>query len=84
MAYDFYSVANTITPSNTAGGYHKALYIGTGGNVTVNTTGILSDASGGTAEATTFYNVPSGTLLPVTIWQVRATNTTASGLVGLR
>lgn len=84
MAYDFYSHVNSITPSNTAGGYHRALYVGTGGNVTVNTTGILSDASGGTGEATTFYNVPAGTLLPVTIWQVRESDTTASGLVGLK
>lgn len=84
--YDFYSHVYSITPSNTAGDFYKALYVGTAGNVKVNTLGIATDASGGaTAEGChTFYNVPAGTIIPVTTHQVRQTGTNASGILGLR
>lgn len=52
----------------------RALYIGTGGNVKVRSV-IDQDV--------TFYNVGTGTILPVTCKRVYSTGTTASNIVGL-
>lgn len=52
----------------------RALYVGTGGNVKITT-------SGGTTA--TFANVPSGTLLPVRCRRVWTTGTTATDFTGL-
>lgn len=65
-----------VTPSDTvdlpAG--VRGLYVGTGGNaVLVGTDGV----------AVTFSNIASGTVLPVQVNRVNATNTTASGIVAL-
>ena len=53
----------------------KALYIGTGGNVTVRAVGATSDV--------TFKNVPTGATIDVRAQFVRATGTTAADIVGL-
>ena len=52
----------------------RALYIGSTGSVAV------TMAAGGDV---TFANLPGGTILPVRLRRVRATGTTATGLVGL-
>lgn len=52
----------------------RALYIGTGGTVAA----VLQSGA-----AVSFANLGSGTLLPVRLRQVKATGTTASGLVGM-
>jgi hypothetical protein len=53
----------------------KALYVGTGGT-------IVLQASGGGGDAI-FANVPDGSILPVRARFVRASGTTASGIVAL-
>ena len=53
----------------------KALYVGTGGQVTL----VPTDNS----DPVTFVNVPSGAILDVRVAQVRATGTDAADLVGL-
>lgn len=52
----------------------RALYVGTGGNVRV------TSHNGSIA---TFKNVGSGSLLPVEVYLVHATGTTATDIVGL-
>ena len=52
----------------------RGLYIGTGGDVSVVTTG---------GETVTFANVGSSTILPVSVKQVRSTGTTATNILGL-
>lgn len=66
-----------ITPSD--GGSHnfRAIYIGTGGDLAV----LMSED--GTSTPVVFKNVPSGTMLPISIKQVRLTATTALDLVGV-
>lgn len=67
-----YGVA--VTPSDSTVFYNtRALYIGTGGNVTV------EDING----IVTYANVPSGSVLPVQVKAVRAANTTATNIVAL-
>lgn len=69
------SVAFSITPADSVMGTKaRALYIGTGGNITV----VTNDGT-----STTFHNVVSGTILPVSVKQVSSTGTTASNIVGL-
>jgi hypothetical protein len=53
----------------------RAIYTGTGGDITV----ILA----GDSEAVTFANVPDGMLLPLRVAKVLDTGTTASDIVGL-
>lgn len=53
----------------------KALFVGTGGNVTLR-------GAGGGADAV-LKNVPDGSVLPVRAAYVRATGTTASDIVAL-
>lgn len=53
----------------------RALWVGTGGNVAVIA---LNDTA-----AVTITNVSDGTLLPIMVTKVMATNTTASNIVGL-
>lgn len=67
-----------VSPSNSAdlpNGVARALYIGTGGNVR------LTGAGGTTA---TFFNLADGSILPVRVARVLATDTTASNIVALR
>jgi len=70
-AYDAFAV----TPADSAlGTFARALYVGTGGNVSVVTVG---------GTTVLFSGVPSGSVLPVRCSQVRSTGTTASNIVGL-
>lgn len=64
-----------ITPDDNAdlSEVPRAIYVGTGGNLSVV----------GPGGNVLFKNVPSGTILPVATTRVRATTTTAADLVGL-
>lgn len=68
--------AITVTPSDGSDLPHisRALYIGQGGDVTVE----MADG-----DITTFEGVPGGTILPLRIKQVRSTATTATGIISL-
>ena len=85
MAYPTYTIAEAVTPSDTVVNQYKALYVGTGGNVSVN----LLGGGTGSGNAVIFSNVPNGTLLPVHTYRVNATgnmggiSTDASGIIGL-
>lgn len=74
------SRAFAITPSNDADltARVQGLYVGGAGNVAL----VPADAPEG-AAAVVFLNVPAGMFLPVMARAVRATGTTATGLVGL-
>jgi len=66
-----------VTPSDVAdiaGGPVRALYVGTGGDVTIH------DGDGNEIE---FANVPAGTILPVKTRRVMNTGTDASDIVGI-
>lgn len=66
--------AATVTPSDSATlNTTRSLYIGVTGNLAVT---MLS------GTILTFTNVPVG-ILPLQVTQVRATNTTASGIIAL-
>ena len=65
-----------ITPSDATNfAACRAIYVGTGGNVVA----VFADNN----TAATFVNVPSGAILPVAVWRVNSTNTTASNMVAL-
>jgi len=68
--------AATVTPSDAVNLTQnaRALYVGVGGNITVN---LLDDTS------VVFANVPTGSILPVRAKRVLATGTTASSLIAL-
>lgn len=69
--------AFAVTPANSDFANEvqaRALYVGGAGDVTVVTVG---------NDTVTFAAVPAGTILPVSVKQVRATGTTASNLVAL-
>lgn len=68
--------AEEIDPSGgNVTGTWWALYIGTGGDVTVN--------MAGTGTNLTFANVPNGTWLPICCTQVYQTGTDASDILGM-
>lgn len=64
--------AAAITASDADVFEASAIYVGTGGNVTVKTAG---------NQTVLFTNVLGGTVLPVMCIQVRATGTAGSGFV---
>jgi hypothetical protein len=68
-------VAVTPHDGNVLSAIPKGLYIGTGGNLSI-------EAAGGGA-AVTLANVASGSVLPVRVRIVRATGTTAADIVAL-
>lgn len=69
------SIAFAITPADSdLPTMARALYVGTGGNLAVTTT---QDST------VTFYNVASGTVLPVSVKRVFSTGTTAADIVGM-
>ena len=73
------SAAKAVTTSDTVDlplGECRALYVGTGGDVTL-------QVSGNPREDVLFSNVPSGFVLPVEAIRVKATGTTATGIVAL-
>lgn len=53
----------------------KAIYVGAGGSLTIRTVASEQDV--------TFVGVAAGSILPIRAVAIRATGTTASGLVGL-
>ena len=69
------AVAVTPHDSNALADVPKALFVGTGGNVTMR-------GSGGGADAV-WKNVPDGTVLPFRAQFVRATGTTAADILAL-
>lgn len=62
----------------------RALYVGVGGDVSVQMAG-PSPANGGTGTGAyvTFIGVPTGAILPVSVVEVRATSTSASSILRL-
>lgn len=67
-----------ITPhdTNAIGGPYSAIFVGTGGNITLRYAGGSSDL--------VFKNVASGTVLPIAgVEFIRATGTTAADMIGL-
>jgi hypothetical protein len=60
----------------------RALYVGVGGNVSVQMAG-GSPNGGGTGAYVQFVGVPTGAILPVSVIEVRATSTTASSIMRL-
>lgn len=68
--------ATAVTPDNTTklATNSRALYIGTGGDVTV----LMVEGA-----TVTFTAVPSGTTLPICIQRVNSTGTTATNIVAL-
>ena len=71
------SRAIAVTPDDSAalGRLPKALYIGEGGTLTLRAAADATDS--------VWRNVPSGTVLPIRASHVRATGTTASGILAL-
>ena len=55
----------------------RALFVGVGGDITVRA------LQGDVATNVVFKNVPSGSILPIMVLQVRATGTTATDIVSL-
>lgn len=66
-----------VTPSDSAAlpRVTKAIFVGTGGNITLRTVG--------SADPVTFRNVSSGTVLDLRVAAVLALGTTASDIVGI-
>lgn len=67
------AVAVTPSDSTTYSPLLCGLYIGGAGNVVV---------KGRSGVAVTFTNVPAGTILPIVVSAVMATNTTATSITG--
>lgn len=69
--------AEVVTPHDTTtlAKVSRALYVGVGGDVTVQMYG--------TGTAILFKNVPTGTLLPIRITRVNSTGTTATNMVAI-
>lgn len=67
----------TITPSDSTvfSQPSRAIYVGTAGNI--------SAQLNGANTILLFTNVPAGTILPIRVNMVLATNTTANGMIGL-
>lgn len=55
--------------------YCRAIYVGTGGNLSV-----VTEAG----ETVTLTNIADGTIIPLAVVSIRATGTTASGIVLFR
>lgn len=72
-----------ITPdnSNDLTTNTRGLFVGTGGNVAVIFAADVTNSGAGTAV--TLKNVANGTLLPIAVRRVMATNTTATDIVGI-
>ena len=69
-----YAVAVTPDDDTDLTTYARSLYVGTGGNVRVITSG---------GNTVTFTSVPNGSVLPVRVKRVLSTSTTASNIVAL-
>jgi len=71
--YDFAAVT-TNDAANLPTTPTRALYVGVGGDIVVDSSATTS---------ITFKNVPPGTMLPLAVFRVRATGTTASSIVAI-
>jgi hypothetical protein len=71
--------ASAVTPGDTTLNPTRALYIGTGGNLTVQ---MAADLDGEGGETVTFISVATGSILPISVIKVTAA-TTASSIVAL-
>lgn len=69
-------VAIAVTPADSNVGPYRGIYVGGTGNLVV----IMADDDTGTPV--TFTSVPTGSLLPIAVRQIRAA-TTATNIVGL-
>ena len=69
-----YAGAVTTSDSVNLSSIARGLYVGTGGNLAA----VMPDDA-----VVTFNNVATGTILPVRVKRVNATNTTASNIVAL-
>jgi hypothetical protein len=69
--------AEVVTPSDVTELVYesRALYVGVGGNISVQ--------MAGTGTAIVFTGVPAGTILPIRIARVNSTSTTATNMVSL-
>lgn len=72
---DVFGGAKAITPSDTVLQQWSGIYVGGAGNVAV------TMESG---DVVTFTAPPVGTILPIRVIRVMATNTTATLLIGLQ
>jgi hypothetical protein len=62
----------------------RALYVGVGGNLSVQMAGPSPGGQGtGTGAYVHFVGVPTGAVLPISVVEVRATSTTASSIMRL-
>lgn len=74
LTFATYQTAATVTPSDTTPQSYRAIYVGGAGNVAVRTVG---------GNMVLFTAPPVGSILPVEVDRVLATNTTATLLIGL-
>jgi hypothetical protein len=70
------TTSDTLNIPSISGGENNGcvLYVGTGGNVKVTTVGY---------DDIVFFNVPSGSFIPVQVLKVWATDTTALNIIAL-
>lgn len=88
---DFGTSAVEITASDTIDSTTKlnssALFIGSGGDVTVILAGVVGSSGSGlptASEAVTFKNLSNGCFLPVIVDYVLATGTTAADIIAIK
>ena len=65
------------------GAFTRGLYIGSGGDVSVEMAGDGTPTGGLTDATVVFVTVLSGTILPISVTRVNATGTTATSIVAL-
>ena len=88
---DFGTFASVVTPSDTISSAtkldHSALFIGSGGDVTVILAGVVGASGSGlptAGEAITFKNLSNGCFLPVIVEYVLLTGTSAADIVAVK
>ena len=88
---DFGTFASDVTTSNdinsTTNLNSSALFIGSGGDVTVILAGVVGSSGSGlptASEAVTFKNLSNGCFLPVIVDYVLATGTTAADIIAVK
>lgn len=72
---DSYRGAEAVTPSNSTEVAYSAIYVGSTGNVAVETPA---------GDTVTFVGVPTGGIIPICAVKVLSTGTTATSIVGLK
>ena len=88
---DFGTFASDVTASDTISSTtnlnSSALFIGSGGDVTVILSGVVGSSGSGlptAGEAVTFKNLSNGCFLPVIVDYVLATGTTAADIIAIK